>query len=240
MYKISDIISTPVISLFEGEYIGIIYNIMFDFKQKKCNYACILDENDNIPHLIKFKDIYKIGSSCIYIKNKSALNLETNCEQEIEKNLNPINLKTFDLNCNYLGTSQDVIINDQYSIEKLILNNEKAISKDEIFNIGKSAIIVGKSVVNIKNLRPKNKVIKIQKANQKVTILSSPLKANTSNPNNKIITDFRFLIGRILSQDVLAINGELIAKKDAVVTKEIVNKASYFGKLVEIARYSKS
>lgn len=239
MYKISDIISTPVISLYEGEYIGIVYNIMFDYKFKKCNYACILDENDNIPHLIKFKDIYKIGPSCIYIKNKSMLSLETNCEKEIEKNLNPINLKVFDLECNFLGTSQDIIIDDKYSIEKLILNNQKIITKEEIFNIGKTAIIIGKSKLNIKKLRPTSKVIKIQKTQQKVTILSSP-KSNDFIPSNKILTDFRFLIGRILSQDIIAINGELIAKKDAVVTKEIVNKASYFGKLVEIARYSKS
>ena len=71
MYKISDIISTPVISLYEGEHIGIIYNIMFDYRQKKCNFACILNENDNIPRLIKFKDIFKIGNDCIFIKNTS-------------------------------------------------------------------------------------------------------------------------------------------------------------------------
>ena len=75
MNKISEIISTPVISLYEGEYIGIIYNIIFDYKQKKCNYACVLDEKTNIPQIIKFKDIYKIGSQCVFIKNKSYLNL---------------------------------------------------------------------------------------------------------------------------------------------------------------------
>ena len=75
-----------------------------------------------------------------------------------------------------------------------------------------------------------------QKKSQNININQT----QNSNTNNKIITDFRFLIGRILSQDIIAINGELIAKKDAIVTKEIVNKASHFGKLVEIARYSKS
>lgn len=240
MYKISDIISTPVISLYEGDYIGIIYNIMFDYKQKKCNCACILDENDNIPHIIKFKDIYKIGTDCIYIKNKSTLSLETNCEKEIEKNLNPLNQKVYDLECNHIGTIHDIIIDEKYSIQQIILNNGKAINKDDIFNIGKSATIIGNSKITINKLRPTQKAIKVQKFNDnKVTILSSPLK-ESKNKNNKIITDFRFLIGRILNQDVIAINGELIAKKDAVVTKEIVNKASYFGKLVEIARYSKS
>ena len=241
MNKISDIISTPVISLFEGEYLGIIYNIMFDYKQKKCNYACILDENDNIPHLIKFRDIYKLGTSCIYIKNKTVLDLQSNCEKEIEENLNPLNLKVFDLDCNYLGTSHDIIIDDNYRIYQILLNNGKTINCDEIYNIGKSTIIVGKDNISIQKLKPASKKLKIEQTEKKVIILSDFLKKETTEPqNNKIITDFRFLIGRILSQDVVAVNGELIAKKDAIVTKEIVNKASYFGKLVEIARYSKS
>lgn len=241
MNKISDIISTPIISLYEGEYLGIIYNIMFDYKQRKCLYACILDEKDNIPQLIKFKDIYKLGSQCIFIKNKSCLNLETNCEKELEENLNPINLKVYNLNCEYIGTSQDIVVDDNYKIDSIILNNGKTIDKSEIFNIGKSSIIVGQNKLSAQKFKPITKSIKnLDKKDKKVMILSKIISNNSENQNNKILTDFRFLIGRILSKDVIAINGEMIAKKDSVVTKDIVSKASSYGKLVEIARYSKS
>lgn len=241
MNYISDIISTPVISLYEGDYLGIVYNIMFDYKQKKCNYACIINDEDSIPHLIKFKDIFKIGKSCIYIKNKSSLNLELNCEKEIEYNANPLNLKVFDLECNFLGTSQDVVIDENFYLSKLILNNGKEISKEDIFNIGKSAIIIGNSKISIQKLKPIQKVIKQEKNEQKVVILNNILDSpNLDNlQNNKIITDFRFLIGRIINKDILALNGELIAKKNSVITKDLINKASHFGKLVEITRYSK-
>lgn len=241
MNYISDIISTPVISLYEGDYIGIIYNIMFDYKQKKCNYACIINDEDSIPHLIKFKDIFKIGKSCIYIKNKSVLNLELNCDKEIEGNANPLNLKVFDLECNYLGTSHDIIIDENYYLSKIILNNGKEINKDDIFNIGKSAIIIGNSKISIQKLKPLQKVIKQEKSEQKVVILSDFIEQSNleKTQNNKIITDFRFLIGRILNKDILALNGELIAKKNSVITKDLINKASHFGKLVEITRYSK-
>ena len=79
-----------------------------------------------------------------------------------------------------------------------------------------------------------------QSDSSKVTILTNT-KQETSQDiqNNKIITDFRFLIGRILNKDILALNGEIIAKNGNVINKDIVNKASYYGKLVEIARYSK-
>ena len=146
MYKISDIISTPVISLYEGEHIGIIYNIMFDYRQKKCNFACILNENDNIPRLIKFKDIFKIGNDCIFIKNLTCLDLETNCEKEMEENTNPINLKVYNLSCEFLGTSHDIIVDDNFRISQIVLNNGKIIERNDILNIGKSTIIVGSDV----------------------------------------------------------------------------------------------
>lgn len=238
MYKISDIISTPVISLYEGEHIGIIYNIMFDYRQKKCSFACILNENDNIPRLIKFKDIFKIGNDCIFIKNLTCLDLETNCEKEMEENTNPINLKVYNLSCEYVGTSHDIIVDDNFRISQIVLNNGKIIERNDILNIGKSTIIIGNDV-SIQKFKPVVKSIKIQNTPKKVMILSDFIK-NEATPQNKIITDFRFLIGRILSQDVIALNGEMIAKKDSIVTKDIVNKASSYGKLVEIARYSKS
>ena len=238
MYKISDIISTPVISLYEGEHIGIIYNIMFDYRQKKCNFACILNENDNIPRLIKFKDIFKIGNDCIFIKNLTCLDLETNCEKEMEENTNPINLKVYNLSCEFLGKSHDIIVDDNFRISQIVLNNGKIIERNDILNIGKSTIIVG-SDVSIQKFKPVVKSIKIQNSPKKVMILSDFINSET-NTQNKIITDFRFLIGRILSQDVIALNGEMIARKDSIVTKDIVNKASSYGKLVEIARYSKA
>lgn len=238
MYKISDIISTPVISLYEGEHIGIIYNIMFDYRQKKCNFACILNENDNIPRLIKFKDIFKIGNDCIFIKNLTCLDLETNCEKEMKENTNPINLKVYNLSCEFLGTSHDIIVDDNFRISQIVLNNGKIIERNDILNIGKSTIIVG-SDVSIQKFKPVVKSIKIQNSPKKVMILSDFINSET-NTQNKIITDFRFLIGRILSQDVIALNGEMIARKDSIVTKDIVNKASSYGKLVEIARYSKA
>ena len=238
MYKISDIISTPVISLYEGEHIGIIYNIMFDYRQKKCNFACILNENDNILRIIKFKDIFKIGNDCIFIKNLTCLDLETNCEKEMEENTNPINLKVYNLSCEFLGTSHDIIVDDNFRISQIVLNNGKIIERNDILNIGKSTIIVG-SDVSIQKFKPVVKSIKIQNSPKKVMILSDFINSET-NTQNKIITDFRFLIGRILSQDVIALNGEMIARKDSIVTKDIVNKASSYGKLVEIARYSKA
>jgi hypothetical protein len=63
-------------------------------------------------------------------------------------------------------------------------------------------------------------------------------KTNLSHSNDKIITHQNFLLGRIITQDVKANNGEIIAKKNAVINNEIIHKASSYGKIIEIARLS--
>ena len=212
---------------------------MFDYRQKKINYACILNECDNIPKIVKFSEIYKIGKQCIFIKNKSYVDLQTNCEKEMENCTNPINLKVYNLDGEFIGISNDIIINDKYEIDKLLLNNGKIIEAKRIFNISNSLILIDNKQVTLSKFKPKQNITKPKITETKVMILSN-LKEEPAPtpPATKIITDARFLVGRILSKDIIAINGEMIAKKDSVITSDIISKASSYGKLVEIARYS--
>lgn len=243
MNKISDLISMPVISVYESNYIGIIHNILFNCKQKKCKYLSILNENENIPKLIKISDIYKIGNDCIFIKNEECIDLKCNNDYEIDTYINPINMKTYDLSGELIGTSMDITVNKDYQIEEIILNNNKTIKKNEIFNIGKNIILTNKNTLNLSKFKPKTKIQKIETTHEKVVILTNttpiPNEAPKEQPNTKILTDFRFLIGRILEKDIVALNGEVIARNGSVVNKDIVTKASSYGKLVDIARYSK-
>ncbi|MGN0961376.1 MAG: PRC-barrel domain-containing protein [Christensenellales bacterium] len=246
MFKVSDIISTPVISLYESEFQGIIYNIMFDVKLKKCKYLCVLNEEDGIQRMLKIKDIYQVGSECIFIRNESALELECNYESEIGNYNNPLNLKVYNMNGKFLGTSSDIILDDKFNIQSIVLNNGEVINNENIFNLGRTIILVDNINVSIAKFRPKQKTIPNKSTENKVIILSDlreeTKKSTASKDNNsinKIITDFRFLVGRILNKDIIAINGEMIAKNGSTITKDIVNKASFYGKLVEVARYSK-
>lgn len=245
MFKVSDIISTPVISLYESEFQGIIYNIMFDFKNKKCKYLCVLNEDDGMQKILKVNDIYQIGNECIFIKNDSVLELECIYDIEMINYNNPLNLRAYDMNGKFLGTSSDIILDAKFNIQSIVLNTGENIKINEIFNLGKSALLVNNPNVNIAKFKPKQKTFPNKSNENKVVILSKPeekVALSTNNTNNttinKIITDFRFLVGRVLHKDIVAINGEMIAKTGATITKDIVNKASFYGKLAEIARYS--
>lgn len=243
MFKVSDLISSPVISLYESEYQGIIYNILFDFKLKKVKYLCILNEDDGMQKVLKVNDIFSIGQECIFIKNNTFLELECNYESEINNYNNPLNLTTYNTEGKRLGISTDLILDEKFNINSILLNNGETIKCDHLLNIGKNIILIDSNNINISKLKPKQKNITRKNTNNKVTILSN---TNTIQPcvstpivnTQKIITDFRFLIGRILQKDIFAINGELIAKNGSTITKDMVNKASSYGKLVEVARYS--
>lgn len=242
MKKISEIISSNVISLYEGEELGYAYNIAFDYKTKKCKYLYILNEEENLINIAKFCDIYKIGIDCIYIKNSSLIELENNNECDLTRCKSPLNLKIYDACGKYLGVCHDIEIDDNNSIISLILNEEKKIEADKIINIG-SVIIVGDKKISLSKFKP-DKLIKIAKTprEEKVAILDKEVepipKAKDSTPQNKIITDSRFLMGRKIIQDVIAFNGEMIARCGTTINKDILNKASLYGKLIEIARFS--
>lgn len=242
MIKLSEIISSPVISLYESEFQGIVYNAVFDAKQKKCKYLCILKEEEGIQRLLQSNDIFLVGDECLFIKNNSMLELQYNFDSNISTYFNPLNLPVYNMDGKMLGTSTDVIVDEKLNIIAIELNNGESIPAQYICNLGKNIILTNEKRVNISRFKPKtiNTTQKI-KHDHKVVILSPTPKQDQQNNHGteKIVTDFKFLIGRSLIKDILANNGEIIAKNGTLLTKDIINKASLYGKLVEITRYSK-
>lgn len=244
MYKISEIISMPVISLYESEFQGIVYNIVFDTKTKKVKQLCILNENDGIKRLLNVKDIYIIGKDCIFVKHKAMLELECSNDNVLNKYVSILNLPVYNLDGELLGKSTDIEINTKYNITNIVLADNNKINSSNIINIGKTTILTHDKSVKISTFRPRLKTIPTTLNDSKVILLSSISKKENINNNshnisqNKVVTNPSYLTGRILTQDIVALNGELIAKKNSIINKDIVVKASLHGKLIEIYRYS--
>lgn len=236
MKKISQLISTSVISLFESNEIGIVYNLIFDYKTKKCKYICILNEENNMMYTLKYQDVVSFGNDCVCIKNIGTIEPVDNLAPKLNPLASPLNKKVFTVDGDYLGDCRDIEIDDNGNILNLILENKK-IEKSQIANIG-SVIIASESYIKISKFRPDVKIKKVtNEESPKVTILSTPPIPSTTNPS-KLITDSRFLIGRKILQDIFAQNGEVIARNGGTITKAILTKASSYGKLLEVARFS--
>ena len=246
MYKASKIISLPVISLYESEYQGTIYNIVLDNKNHKCKFLYILNEEDNLEKVVNFNNIYLIGKNCVFIKNTNDIDLKSNYDFELSTLTSLINIPVYNLKGENLGTTKDIELNNKFNLENITLSSGATIPKTQVVNFSKTAILINDIIVNISKFKPKLATTKNYHCVNKIVILNNKtqtVKTNTSQPlsptNNKIITDYKFLINRKLTQDIKTINGEIIAKKDTFIDKAIVNKASLHGKLIDLARYSK-
>jgi hypothetical protein len=56
----------------------------------------------------------------------------------------------------------------------------------------------------------------------------------------KIIADYIFLLGRLTTKPITDFNGNVIIPRNTLVTAEIVLKAFYHGRLLELTKYSKA
>jgi len=247
MYKVSEIISIPVISIFESELQGIVFNMLFDSRSKKCRFACILNEEESIEKSLDIIDIYQIGKDCIFVKNRTALELLSNHDCQHSEYIPLLNNQVYGLDGKLLGTVSDIELDDKFIIKNLILNNNTKITNKDIINIGKTIIITDNKSININKFKPRLKICDNQQnLNKKDIVLLKnidekiPQNEVVAKPtNNKITTNETFLKGRILTKDILTINGELIAKNQSIITSETISKASMYGRLIELARYSK-
>ncbi len=245
MYKVSELISMPVISLYDSMELGIISNVLFDAKYHKCKYLIILNDKNGIQQILDCKNIIKIGSECVFIKNSTMLELSHNQDKNTENSVTLINNKCYSLEGKYYGTSNDVILDDKLKVNQIIFDNLSTILEKNISNLGKVILINldSNQKTSLAKYKPKTK-IQTNKKDNMVKIMIDTIEKdnakpyNTKSSINKIITDYKFLIGRIINKQIQTPNGEIIARPGTTINKDLVNKASVYGKLVEIARYS--
>ena len=210
---------------------------MFNVKNKKCNYVCISDDNNNIKKIINIKDIYSIAKDCIFVKNKCSIELENNYDSIFTENISIINLNTYNLDGEFLGKTIDATINSKYHIDTIQLSSNNSIKNKEIFTISQNTLLINNQNISRKKFKPQNNICP-QKTPiiNKVNILDTSKKSTTENL--KLITDYRFLLGRTITKNITSNNGEIIIKNGLVITQEVIKKATLYGRLIEIARYS--
>ena len=71
---------------------------------------------------------------------------------------------------------------------------------------------------------------------------ASPSFSDNGIENNplRIITDYHFLLGRIVKTNIFSFNGELIISENSTITPDVVEKARRYGKLIELTTSSAS
>ena len=230
MLKLSEIISLPVINLFELKIEGTVENVYIHPTTRKVTYLKIYNEERDEYSVLELKNIYKIGKDAVLIANSNKLTLLENKELILEKMVCPLNSFCFDLSGNMLGKINEINIekNTLHSIE----TGQDSYTTSNICGISNNMTIVGDNKVKISKFSPKTKFsFSKAKTAQKVKI--------ESTIPQKEITNYEFLLKRKLTKDIKNENGEIIAKNGVRITTNLINKLKCYGKLKELTLNSK-
>lgn len=260
MYKVTEIISKPVINLYNGNSEGTVKNICFDKSLKKAASLILFSDNDEEEMIIPINKIYKIGTNAITIKNNEGL-LPSLFATNIEYN-NQINNSVYSLEGEYLGKVKDITLSSGYKVESIEIE-DKSFSSASVISFNDTNLIINSSGAKFskETFRPKatNKpkldMVKIlpkieQKDDDdiipKIDFKDIELKPKqnykiSENPlPQRMITSQNYLLGRKLNKTIYGLNNEIIAKKDCIITEKILVAAKSHNKLVELAVFSKA
>ena len=227
MIKLSALISKPVISIYDCELIGIVYNALFDKKTKTLNYLIILDEENDLEYALHTKYILSASNDAIIVKNNNSVELKQNIDLELES-LENITLKPiFSVNGNDYGVIKDIELNDKYKIQDI----ETTTTKLNYTNIAKidKIVIASEHKICINKYKPKPKFDIIE--NFSVEIASPKL------PNRATINE-DLLLNRTVYHNIADINNNIIIKQNTIINNTIIDIAKKYGKLKELIRYS--
>lgn len=232
------IIAKRVVSIYDGAYVGTIYGALADRQYKKIVALAVFDDNDE-EYTLKPKDIYgKIGDALL-IKNKRAL-------LPIANQISPVGMPIFlgkpcfSLNGQALGKITDIILDDDFKIERVSTEKEN-FTPEQILNDGKVVIIKeNNSNIRLRHFRPKlpkpagqNQAVQIQNPTIAPEISVVPQNIVTTPARVTVNTDS--LLGRRATKTIYGINNEIIVKNNGTITEKVLIAAQSHGKLNEIA-----
>ncbi len=234
MSKVSNIISSYVVSVYNGQIEGIVNNILFNNK-KQAKYL-VISQNDEQFLVLETKDIYKTGEGAVIVKNSDVLSLMESSELKMKECFSPINSIVVSIDGNYIGHVSDIELDNKYNIKNFIVDGQ-VFDLNKVINISESAIIINTldTKTSLSKFKSKTKIVMGNEriANQTVSVMSN----QTILPNRTML-NYNFLIGRKVSKDILNFNGEIIIKENQTVNSKVLDIARINGKLRELIKVS--
>ena len=238
MEKISNIISKKVISLEDASQVGYVIDVVFDEKVKFFTGLIIVDDESENSFVLKKEDIYSSGEDTVMIKSSSCLQFNIQSSTN-----NPVGKTVYDSHGTCLGKVIDVELQGK-QVKKLVTTfcefPQKYVRKS-----GENFLIFGTQVKEKeKTFKEKTNTIN---SSQLPKVAISPIIDNKSvvvsnlSPESptRVFANPKLLIGRVVTNEILGYNNELIAQKNDLINQKIINKAKLHNKLSILNYYSK-
>ncbi|MBR2967809.1 MAG: hypothetical protein IKC35_03410 [Clostridia bacterium] len=214
MYKVSELLGKPLLSLSEARMLGTINNVYFDEKFCKATYVSIFtDEEDGL--FFPIAKLLDVTGDAVVTLNSEGLVREI-CDLPC-----PINRYAFDQIGNSLGIIKDVII-----------QNAKVVSLEADVSLLPIRILSANELIVFNT---SNKQIKLRSKKDTSEPTEQPKNKIELPINTAICPSYDFLLGKKLQRTISTPSGRIIATQGQNVTSDVINEAKREGKLVMLA-----
>ncbi len=222
------LISLPVVSLYDQKQVGVVTNILVN-TSKKITALVIVDEEQYNSYIIYTKDIYALGHAAVIVKNSSMLQLQSNVELSLTKLCSPIRQIIVDVNGDYFGQVTNLEFDNKFQI--LSVNSFDQKFTANMIHLCSHMVVVCEKKFSVNKFKPNSKIT----ANIKPADLPMVNILSTQILPKREVTNYSYLIGKIVTKDILNINGEVIVKQNTKINSFVLDKVKNFGKLKELA-----
>lgn len=236
MKKVSNIISSYVVSIYDGQIEGIVSNILFNNK-KRAKYL-IISQNDEQFLVLDTKDIFKLGDGAVLIKNSNVLTLLENVELKTKECFSPINSIVVSIDGKLLGHVADIELDKKFNITNFVTSKNETINLSKTVNMSETAIICCDNGNKPKLSRFKQKKTIHFPSGEKLNEVVNILEKNETILPNRTVVNYNFLVNRKVTKNILNFNGEIIIKENQIINSKILDIARINGKIRELTKYS--
>lgn len=233
MYRVSELLSKPLITLSDAKYAGTVNNIYFDKALKRGRCVELFCEDETAPEQ-RYVDLKKVtpGTDAAVITHEGLL-----VPARGEGAANPINCAAYNIDGKSLGRVTDVLM-DGVTVTGFEVDGN-VFGADTLVSYSDRLLIFNDTGKPFRPVRPPKPRIPAAAEDIPVTVTATvalPEKltaAASALPAER--SDYKFLLGKRTVKNILSPEGNVIVPADSVVTAELIDKVRAAGKLVQLA-----
>lgn len=254
MFKISEVISKPVYSIYEGTKVGTVSNFILDFSKKKIVGFCFVDEEMEFScGFIASKNVFSLNEALVIKNNELTAPLSFE-EQTI------MNKPAISVSGEELGNVSDIFFDEKFNLISFETTKKILLPAALLVRMGQDAVFFNtlEKKFTLSKVKPKEKIeinnlpeIKVSILTESIPIISSNYSQESFANENKIegekqfktkteiqfpkkVGAFNEIIGKTSNKTVVGLNGEVIVKDMQIITAEVYQKALKHGVLFQL------
>ena len=238
MYRVSELLSKPLITLSDAKFAGTVCNIFFDKNFRRGRYVELFSEDENAPEQRYVAlDRLRLGADAAVVSHEGLIRSLID-DLRSEAAPNPINRAAYNLDGKNLGRVTDVIL-DGVAVRQFEIEG-KAYESDTLVSYSDKILIFNDTGKPFRPVRPRKP--RIPEGAEQITVTATattvelPEKLTvTAAPRTGERSDYKFLLGKKTVKHILSHEGNVIVPEGSVVTAELIDRARAAGKLVQLA-----